>query len=253
VAAGKLEVIDVGNPAMPEIEGFLDILTAVNLSVSGQHAYVAENFPIHGLRIVNVSNPSNPADAGSVQLFFGSELPSAVAVEGQYAFVTWGDSLGPIPGGLKVVDVSNPAAPFEAGSLEFPEMVGDIAVSRGYAYIGNGILGLRVVDVSDPTNPLDLGTVDTPITADGVSVSHRYAWVADWDSLLVMDLANPEVPVEIGSFDPSAMLPDVVFGVEHAFAANREGGLLVFDRCELPVFADDFETGDTTGWSVTVP
>jgi hypothetical protein len=41
--------------------------------------------------------------------------------------------------------------------------------------------------------------------------------------------------------------------VEHAYAANREGGLLVFDRCELPVFGDDFETGDTTEWSVTVP
>ncbi len=253
VAAARLEVVDVGNPALPDIEGTLDILGATDVIVSGQYAYVADRFPVYGLNVVDVSDPSAPASVGTVQLFFGSEGGSSLAVSGQYVFLTWQDSFGPVPGGVKVIDVSDPAVPFEAGSLNFPESAGGIAVSRGYAYIGNGTLGLRVVDVSDPTNPVDLGVVDTPITADAVSVFGRFAWVADWGSLLVMDLANPELPVEVGFYDPSEFVTDVFFGVEHAYAANREDGLLVFDRCTLPVFSDGFETGDTTEWSTTVP
>jgi hypothetical protein len=38
-----------------------------------------------------------------------------------------------------------------------------------------------------------------------------------------------------------------------AVAADIQAGLLVFETCETPVFPDDFESGDTSAWSATVP
>jgi len=34
---------------------------------------------------------------------------------------------------------------------------------------------------------------------------------------------------------------------------DLEAGLLVLEACELPVFSDGFESGDTSAWSATVP
>jgi len=42
-------------------------------------------------------------------------------------------------------------------------------------------------------------------------------------------------------------------GSDYAVAAAYQSAFLVFEQCELPVFADGFESGDTSHWSLTVP
>jgi hypothetical protein len=181
--------------------------------------------------------------------------PHDVAVWNHHAYLLWLDELGTPAVGLTVIDVSSPSAPFETGWVAIPgESAEGITVSRGYAYIGNDELGVRVVDVTDPMAPVVVGVVDTPGVAGYTSISGGYAWVADYNGgVRVMDLKEPAAPVEIGFYDEPEQLIDVNVQGKLAVAADLQAGLLVFETCETPVFPDDFESGDTSAWSATVP
>jgi len=87
-----------------------------------------------------------------------------------------------------------------------------------------------------------------------IAVARGLAWVACWEGgLRVMDLKDPLSPVEVGSFVAPEMINYVGLGNDYAVAAAYQSAFLVFDQCELPVFADGFESGDASAWSSTVP
>jgi hypothetical protein len=254
VAIGEMWVIDVSEPTSPQIVGTFDSYIANCVAVSGQYAYLGEGFGVHGLLIVDVSTPSAPEQVGSAD-FLGDAVASAVAVSGQYAFLTWMNPWGTPAAGLTIIDVSNPSAPLEVGSVVLPgESSDSVAVYGGYAYVGGGFLGVHVVDVTNPAAPVAVGVVAVPGYAGPVSISEGLLWVADYyGGVRVLDLKNPETPVEVGFYDPPEFVNDVHVAGGLAFAANLEAGLLVFEHCELPVFADGFESGNTSAWSATVP
>jgi hypothetical protein len=82
------------------------------VAVSGDHAYLSGN----GLRVIDVSTPSAPAEVGFVDTT-GSEVD--VAASGGYAYVAYaGDEYTGT--GLRVIDVSTPSAPVEVGFVETP-------------------------------------------------------------------------------------------------------------------------------------
>jgi hypothetical protein len=112
-----------------------------------------------------------------------------------------------------VVNVSNPAAPFEVGYVDTPDVAHGVAVAGSYAYVADEDAGLRVVNVSDPAAPVEVGFYDTPGWASRVAVAGGYVHLA----------------------------------------AALDGGLYVFRECGGVVFSDGFESGDTSAWSATVP
>jgi hypothetical protein len=83
-------------------------------------------------------------------------------------------------------------------------------------------------------------------------VSGGYAHVADAYSLRAIDVRTPSAPVEVGFVDT----PGDAFGVAvsggYGYIADAGAGLVTFRNCSL-LFADRFESGDTSAWSVTVP
>ena len=159
----------------------------------GGHSYaVAVQGPIAylgvGPRLVllDVSDPARPAVLGRTGVLPG--VVQGVAVSGSHAYVAAGD------GGLRVVDVSDPAHPREVGSCDTPGEAWGVAVSGSYAYVAAGDAGLRIVDVSDPAHPREVGSYDTPGSAWDVAVSGSYAYVADRDGGLVMLRFLPHRP-----------------------------------------------------------
>jgi hypothetical protein len=253
VAASDFFVVDVSTPSLPHIEGSLGLLYTENIAVSGQYAYLTYFFPT-GLHIVDMSVPSSPAETGLVEILFDGTFTDVV-IAGEYAYLPWINQFGSPPSGLKVIDVHDPSAPFEAGSIDFSnDWVGGFAVYRGYAYLGT-LDGIRVIDVSTPTAPVEVGFVAMPCLLPGeIAVARGLAWVACWEGgIRVMDLANPLLPVEVGSYVSPEMIRYVGLGSDYAVAAAYQSAFLVFEQCELPVFADGFESGNTTQWSLTVP
>lgn len=79
-----------------------------------------------------------------------------VDVEGNYAYVA------DFKDGLRIIDMSNPAAAHEVGFLDTPGTAYDVKVVGNYAYVADGYYGgLRIINVSNPAAPVETGFLDT--------------------------------------------------------------------------------------------
>ncbi|MCB0768672.1 MAG: hypothetical protein KDB95_15790, partial [Flavobacteriales bacterium] len=132
--------------------------------------------------------------AGSLSL---ASSPRSVAVSGNYAYVVdfFSDD-------LKVIDISDPAAPVLAGSVGIGPLPFSVAVSGNYAYVVDlDSEDLKVIDISTPTNPVLSGNLGVGPNPSSVAVSGDHAYVVDItsDDLKVIDISNPASPVLTGS------------------------------------------------------
>ncbi len=74
-----------------------------------------------------------------------------VCVQGPYAYVAdYGC-------GLRIIDISDPAAPVEIGSCDSVYDAMHVVVHGTYAYVASSAHGMHSVDVSDPRNPVVAG------------------------------------------------------------------------------------------------
>jgi hypothetical protein len=150
----------------------------------------------------------------------------AVATRLNYAYVAAGNS------GLRIVDISNPNSPVQAGFYDTPGFALGVAAGASYAYIADGANGLRVIEVGDPASAAEVGFLDTPGFANGVAVAGNYAYVADGSSLRVINVSNPAAPSQTGS----APVPAVGVAVQgnYAYVAAGGAGLRIIDIAIRP-------------------
>jgi len=199
-----LAIIRLTDPARPERLGYvvlpnevLDVAVVRVPSAGRIYAYVA--IGEGGLRIVDVSDPAQPAVIGT---HYASLRVNAVAVSGAYLYVS--------AGLLRVMDLSDPAAPAEVGTARPADPMVNagrvIAVSGGYVYAlyggGSSKTGrLRIVDVSEPTMPLEVGTYSAgvPVRDAAVVADHAYLLVGQGvPHLVIVDISDPSCPDEVG-------------------------------------------------------
>jgi hypothetical protein len=149
------------------------------------------------LLVVDVSDPANPVVVGDYRepVVFGTRtIPAGVEVRDGIAYVS-------VRGGLRIIDVSDPASPgllsIVRASPVYADQFTGIAVSGGTAYVANWELGLRAIDVSDPTSPVDLGfypgDFDVPDSrATHVEVADGVAYVSLGNSGLQIIAVDPD-------------------------------------------------------------
>ncbi|MFQ5879413.1 MAG: carboxypeptidase regulatory-like domain-containing protein [Dehalococcoidia bacterium] len=193
---------------------------ARDVFVSGGFAYVADFQS--GLRIVDVSDPTDPVEVG---LLDTPDTAYGVFVSADLVFVADQDS------GLRVVDLSTPSAPVEVG-LDTFGLAWDVFVSGDLAFLPAGVGGLRIVDVSTPSAPVEAGSLALPSDALDVFVAGGLAYVADAAGLRIVDVFTPTAPVGMSFLDaPDRTSAVFVSGdlVYMAVVDDGHGGLLVVD------------------------
>lgn len=141
-----LELVDISNPHNPFLSGFIELwdssgpYSTCGVDVNGNLAYVA--IEQAGLKIINVVDPTNPTLIGVFSC--DENFSRDVTVVGNRAYLA--------DRGLRILDVSNPAAPVEMGYFDTPDITEGVAVEGGIAYLAIGSSGIFAVDVSDPSN-----------------------------------------------------------------------------------------------------
>ena len=257
----RLVILHISNPALPTFVGQTDILPDVlqDIVMTEDYAYVADGNA--GLRVVNISTPSNPTEMGDYDT---PGYAYGVAVTGGYAYVADGNA------GLRVVNISTPSNPTEVGAYDTPGYAYGVAVAGGYAYVADGSAGLRVVNVSTPSNPTEVGDYDTPGYAYGVAVTGGYAYVADGNAgLRVVNISTPSNPTEVGFYDTQGWAPqDVAVAGDYVYVTDDGGaGLFILRylayrihmpliQCNLPLLSaedDNYETNEDTPLNVAAP
>ena len=189
----ELHVLNLSNPANPQR------IRTVSLSASlggdggtvvGNRLYLCESTA--GLSVWDISQPDNPQRLGIIG---NIGVARAVHVSGNYAFVAAGQWLGGIQGGLRVIDVSDPANMRVVGF--YPE--GDNPTAPlirvdNYLYMPIMDWGFSLVfDISDPANPRIVGSMEGQI--GGADVSSNLAVNFSNTKLFVYDIATRDAPL----------------------------------------------------------
>jgi len=269
-------VMDVSTPLQrPTVTGFYDapgythsvMLSEPNREGSGQApgsplkvlAYLSG--PLNGLRLVDASSPYYPHEVGAYEQTIAAENPAAfpfqftaqdnpAAHTPAFVYIAEGQA-----GGLRIVDVSNPRQPVDAGFYALPSAARAVVVqsmtstpsraagarlaegaeekqkARLYAFIAAGENGLQVVDVTDPANPFAAAEYDTPGYASSVALSGNYAYIADGADagLQIVDVSQPEAPRQAGALAFSGDAVALTVAGSRVFVANGSAGVRVVD------------------------
>lgn len=230
-----LELSIEGNCSTPDL--------VRHVVVEGNYAYLAGWNS--GLRVIDVSDPTNPTAAGFCDT---PGLAGKAAVSGNYAYVA------DYTNGLQVIDISVPASPWIAGIFDTPGLALGVAVEGDHVFVADYSSGIFVLDISDPTNPTYAGAYDTPGYAEDVEIDGDYAFVADnTNGLLVLDVSDPASPYQVGHYDTPSYAYGVTVSGDLAYVADYTSGLIVIDISDPanPAYAGSYNTPGTS-WDVQI-
>lgn len=135
LAATDFYIINVSDPSNPHQLGYCPTLCeAYDVHVVGSYAYVTDGWAGSnvGLRVIDVSNPTDPQMIGSCYVNY----VKAISIFSNYAFIATGE-------GLKVIDVSLPSNPQEVGYYTATSTNGIYAVNS-LVYMTS--LGLQIYE-----------------------------------------------------------------------------------------------------------
>jgi len=247
-----LLIVDVSNPEAPveigafEYHSYSGIFVR-DMEVAGELAFLAVDEPSidhyspasGSLRIIDVSDPTAPVEIGT---FEASQSARGIAVVEGLAYLTaWNlPVIFPFPypfpeiepSDLHVIDVSNPAAPFQVGNIKIPDPVSKIEVLGNSAYILDAH-GFRVIDVSDPTAPVEIGEATIGGLAYALTIVDSLTYVGGragfGGGLTIFDVSDPTAPTEVGYAELPDPLIDIAIEGETAYAAAADAGLQAID------------------------
>jgi hypothetical protein len=244
-------IADLSDPREPVETGRFEFPFASTIEAHGDRVYVASATNGGILRILDVTDPANPQQLGSLPTSQTYDL----TVRGDYAYLADGADFG--DGGLRIVDVSDPAAPVLVGQETACSYAQGLAVSADgnttyIACASNAAFQneLRILDTSDKANPALIGSVTLPGSpslpdynvAYSVVVDGDRAWVGNENGVDEIDLATPSAPAWVSRFETGyavrklSLAPD---GRIHAFAS--QAGVFVLDPVADRVFTGSFE------------
>jgi hypothetical protein len=167
------------------------------ITLAGARAFIGTEDKVV---VVNLDDPLSPR----VEAQWQARMPTALAVQFRYAFMTDAD-------GLHVIDITNPTTPRKVGSATIKLAdARNVYVARTYAFVAAGKDGVVIVDIERPEKPFvyqqfsDGGllndTYDIKVASTNASL---FGYVADGvHGLVVLQLTDPERVPGFYGFSP---------------------------------------------------
>ncbi len=165
-------IIDVSDPAQPELISYYPTTTFANgdIHVVGNYAYMASS--LDGLFVFDVSDPYWPFLTDSYGSFLEQDFRGVYVADNYVYLADWGF-------GLRIIDANDPFDLQEVGQFPTEGRSADVQVVFPYAYLTDGEKGLRIIDVSDMENPVEVGYYNTAAFALRVFASNDLLYLAD--------------------------------------------------------------------------
>ena len=228
-----LQAVDLSDPDKPAARGSVALPGyKPSLRARGPYLYATVNADskeqFGGLAVFDISDPAAPRLLAQMPTVTSG--PTLVELVKDTAYV-----LNPTAG-IQIVDLSKPDAPSPLSTYKADN--GAVAVDGERLYLATA-KGLEILDVSNPAKPRGLAV--HPLAHAGgfsavkVAGARAYLTTADFGStdfgtLIVLDLSDPDRPVEVGRAAAQANAHTVEqAGPQIAVAFGRRGLLLFQD------------------------
>jgi hypothetical protein len=240
-----VDVLDISDPANPHLLGEADSVGGYDIHLSGPLAFVSGFYHTYGFAILDISDSTRPhvisrtmtpndrfavwadwtsnwayvADMVGLAVMDVSNINSPaydttllaahyawdVCIDGPRAYVADGAA------GLRVLDVTDPAAPVELGGID--TLFGDsrtAAARDSFAFVGwMPWPSLRTIDVTDPTRPTMAGGCPVFDPPKDMVLRDSLLYVAQSYRFQVVNVARPRQPTLVGS----CVLQDASYGL----------------------------------------
>ncbi|MGI9494210.1 MAG: LVIVD repeat-containing protein [Geminicoccaceae bacterium] len=220
-------------PYTPAIVATIAVGSNARNSVSlGNWLWVVDNSS-NDLRCYDVTNPLVPE---LVSTFASGTAGRGVDVAGDFIYIADTGN----PNRLRIIDVSNRAAPVIRGAVSVPLDVRGVKVQGNIALMTSNGTDVYSIDVTDPDRPVLLDT----LTLSGNSlriefdISGNFAYfpLSGTADLLVVDISDPANMVEVGgaSIHALASWAVKVVGRYAFFVDETTNNLKIFDVSDPP-------------------
>ena len=263
-----MNIIDFSDPVQPVLRGYLDLGGGYfgNFTISNNRLFVYKIIMESKIEIYDLSQPLNPGKLGKYPSFgrnkavsvkdgiayaatgsgglrlFDFDIPDkpllaeldtkgkvdGLALNDQYAYLAVTNS------GLLIVDVTDPANPYPAGSYSpsTNSTVNNVLVHDQYAYLLGGPYN-DVVDISDPLHPEYVGNIPVSSNSRGGDFYQGYLYIADATTgLRVLDISDPQAVTVVNTVDTPGWTYDLVCRDGMAFVADGSNHLRIYDLAD---------------------
>ena len=214
-------IADISDPSNPDIIGSISGITALNVFVDEDFAYIT-----HGdsFSIVDISEPSNPYIIATVT---GSDRRYHVHVVEDTLY------LGETDRGLMVYDISNREEPVYVTTVTGTSGIFDVISKGEHLYLACHGNGIKILDISDRETPRIIGSHNNGGEAYGIHIVDDYLLVADLQQgVEILDISNPRTPTLVASWTDTH--PHGICGdAQYVYLADQDDGLEIF------IYGDD--------------
>jgi hypothetical protein len=211
----------------------------VALDIAGSLSAVARGWT--GLQLVDVSDPAAPILRGLVNTpgFAGD-----VVLYGNYAYVADGNS------GLSVVNVATPSTPLLVTTIPTGFEALGVAQAGARLYVADVDAGLLIYDLADPSSPQLLGSRALS-NARSVVVDESRAYVGGYDSITIVDVSNPLMPVTTGGWSAYGNEAGLLLDGDRLYQGGGRGLFYLFDVTD-PAQPREVGRHFGTGWGAGI-
>jgi len=181
---------------------------------------------VAGLRLFDLSNPVQPVQVAAIDTNYSIR---DAFIYGNYAYLAASSH------GLRIVDLSNPVQPVVVAtcddSVNSPCI--SVTVTGDYAVVGKE-WGINIWNVANHSNPTFEGslTIDHEVLglfSTGTTVYAPNAFYVATSLATVIDISNPEEPVEVGSFGPQGGIGRMIVSGTMTYVAGGWAGVTIID------------------------
>lgn len=200
--------------------------------------YVYLSCSEEGVRIVDVSDPENPALKGLFSDLLDAE---EIFAKEDTIYVANQD------GGMLMIDVSDPMDPQEITTYVTDGRTYGLFVEGDYVYMADGGEGLRILDASDPASIEEIGSSNPggDSWAKDVFVENNMAFYTALDSgLRILDIADRSLPEELGVLIDEEYISSFVYNNDYTYMLCGAEGMKIADVSDpgFPVVSGWFNT-----------
>ena len=209
-------IADVSDPSNPTMMSSITGITALNVYVEGEYAYVTNG---GSFSIIDISDPSDPSIISSVP---GSDRRYHIHVVEDTLY------LGETNRGLMVYDITDRNEPEYISTVSGTGGIFDIISDGDTLYLACHGNGLKVLDISDRQEPNIIGSHNNGGEAYGIHIVDNYLLVADLQQgVEILDISNPRIPTLAASWTDTH--PHGITGdSQYVYLADQDDGLEIF-------------------------